>query len=738
MSYAEVITDIKIQSLDRKFTYEIPSDMSIERGMLVKIPFGKSNRPINAYVIDIVEKTDVDLTLIKKIIGPSSDKPVISDKRLKLALWMKDEYRCTLSSCIQCIAPKITSEKTEYTVSLHPNRAFVDDAVALIRKNAVKQLNIIEYLKNNSDVRLSTLKTECSGFSMSALNVLCEKGIVVKSPYRTYRGNFTDNEFVENKTRELTQEQQNVISTIENEFAKEKRKPILIHGVTGSGKTEIYIRIIEKVLKQGKQAILLVPEISLTQQTVERLFSRFGSRIALTHSSMNDGERFDQWTRAQNGLADIMIGPRSAIFTPFDNLGVVIIDEEHESSYRSEKNPQFDARQVAIKLSALYGASVIFGSATPSIESYKKALNGEYLLCELTKRVNNTYPDVYIVDMRKELSSGNRSVFSGILKQKLTETLSRRKQAILFLNRRGYSTFVSCRSCGYVMKCNNCDVNYTYHKSLGKLTCHYCGETISVPEKCPKCSSENIRYFGLGTEKLVSETQKIFPEAKILRMDVDTTRKKNSHSEILKTFRDHKADILIGTQMISKGLDFENVDLVGIICADMSLNTGNYRSTEVTFQLVNQVSGRAGRSSDKGDVIIQTYTPDNYSIVYAAENDYKKFFSEELSFRRQLKYPPFYNIYQVIFEGNVLNEVIGAIKYYSEILFHYNKKRNFIILGPSACTVTKIKNKYRWQIIIKHDNDEKLKNFVHYCLDIFNKNFPQSGMTTYLFFNPVC
>ncbi len=534
-----------------------------------------------------------------------------------------------------------------------------------------------------------------------------------------------------------TDEQQSAIDFINLDKASDQ-KPILIHGVTGSGKTEIYMQAIDAVLKKGKQAIVLVPEISLTPQTVEKFVGRFGDLVAVTHSRLSAGERYDQWTKARNGHISIMIGPRSAVFAPFEHLGIIIIDEEHENSYKSETTPKYDAREVAVKLGALTGATVIFASATPSVETYYGATSGQFELVELKERVNKKFPDVYIIDMRVELANGNKSIFGDELLKEIEENLQKKQQTILFLNRRGHSTFVSCRKCGAVMKCENCNVNYTYHLNTDKLSCHYCGVTVKNPEVCPVCESKYIKYFGVGTQKIEDEVMKILPEAVVLRMDMDTTKNKGSHDAILKKFASGKADILIGTQMIAKGLDFPNVSLVGVIAADLSLNTGDYRSAENTFQLLTQVSGRAGRAATYGKVYIQTYNPEHYSIEYAKNNDYAEFYNHEITLRRRMIYPPFSSIFFIMFVGEDEKKIIMKLYKLLNIMTYYNSKKNiFEFLGPAPAVISKIKKQYRWKLIVKAVDEERLKNFVIYCVDKLKEKEELTGINVSLTLNPV-
>ncbi|MBQ6555707.1 MAG: primosomal protein N', partial [Firmicutes bacterium] len=636
MKYALVVISVAVKTLDRVFSYKVPAELKdrLKVGMRIRVPFGKGNREIEAYVIGLSDTVDFDESKMKYISGIYENFPVISEKRIELAMGMQSEYYSTLSDCIQCIIPKKVKSKTYRCAYIDYENNDIETIDGIIAKNT-KQSRVLELLKDGGSIPVSHIK-DFLGIDTAPINALVKKGVVKTEENEVYRGNYNTARTTKTAGLQLNAEQKNAVAAI----LDGDERPVLLMGVTGSGKTEVYLQAIEKVIDEGKQAIVLVPEISLTPQTVDRFTARFGDRVAVTHSRMSDGERYDQWRRACSNEIDVMIGPRSAIFTPFENLGMIIIDEEHEAAYKADiQPPKYDAREIALKLSKLYGCKVVFGSATPSVTSYYMSRKGEYRLVEMKKRVNLSPPDINIVDMRTELETGNRSIFSRALKNAVEENLKAGKQTILFLNRRGYSTFVSCRSCGHVMMCGNCNVNYTYHRFADKLMCHYCGAEADIPHSCPVCGSEHIRYFGAGTQKIEDETRRLFPTARVLRMDTDTTKAKNSHADILDTFRNKGADILIGTQMIAKGLDFPDVTLVGVIAADMSLNLNDYHSGEITYQLITQVSGRAGRADSKGKVFVQTYDPQNYSIQAAVNGDYEAFYRHESSFRSMMKYP---------------------------------------------------------------------------------------------------
>jgi primosomal protein N' (replication factor Y) len=544
----------------------------------------------------------------------------------------------------------------------------------------------------------------------------------------------------------LTDEQEGALSRIEKIIdGGSSPSPLLLHGVTGSGKTEIYLRAIEKILKLGRQAIVLVPEIALTPQMVGLFSARFGSAAAVTHSRLTQGERFKVWKQALDSEIQLVIGPRSAVFAPFPRLGLIVVDEEHEHTYHSETSPKYDAREVAVKRGKLCGAAVILGSATPSLDSYLKASEGIYSLAELSERVNKTLPEIHIIDMRKEMARGNTSAFSIPFREALRETLDAGQQAILFLNRRGYSSFVSCRWCGHVMTCENCRVNHTYHghRDKGRLLCHYCGKGVALPEKCPACASEHIRRYGTGTQKVEEEMAELFPDTKILRMDTDTTRGKHGHAKVLDSFRKGEAQILIGTQMVAKGLDFPKVTMVGVVAADMSLHTGDFRAGEYTFQLLTQVAGRAGRAEDTGRVFIQTYNPEHYAISLAENGDYKKFFRYETGLRHAMNYPPYSHVFSVMFTGANEREVIDTLRKLSAIMEYCAKRdyekhgtNRFEIIGLSPAFVSMIKRQYRWKLLIKCADESSLVAFVLYCIKKLKENDTLKNITAQLTLNP--
>lgn len=620
-------------------------------------------------------------------------------------------------------------EKKIRCVKLNLDESFDEKYKSLCKnKRCEKQKEIVNFLIDYDYIKVSELKNhfyDCN-YSIKSLE---KKGIVTVFYEVEKRDVFDSENFNKTYFPNYTDEQLKAIEILENMRKSHNKKPVLLFGVTGSGKTEVYMSIIESVINEGKQAIVLVPEISLTPQIVGRFISRFGDKVSFTHSRMNQGERFDQWKKAREGEICIMIGPRSALFTPFSNIGVIIIDEEHESSYKSDTSPKYDTVETAKKLSEITDSLLVLGSATPDICTYYKCMTGEYDMAELKHRANDSnLPQTFIKDMRLELEMGNRSIFSRDLYQEIKLNLEKGEQTMLFINRRGFSTFVSCRKCGHVMMCDNCNVSYTYHSKSQSLMCHYCGKTIKNPTVCPECGSRYIKYFGTGTQKVEDEVKKYFPNARVLRMDMDTTTKKNSHEKILSSFGKGEADILIGTQMIAKGHDFPNVTLVGIIAADISLNSGSYKAAENTFQLLTQVSGRAGRSEKEGRVYIQTYNPDNYVIRLSAKQDYKGFYDEEIAVRRILDYPPFGCFFNIMISGEKEREVIESSQRIKDVMSYFNKNNDFIILGPVPAFISKIKNEYRFTITVKYSDEYRLKKFVLYCIDKFKERNGKTGI----------
>ncbi|MDR7869887.1 MAG: primosomal protein N' [Tissierellaceae bacterium] len=634
-------------------------------------------------------------------------------------------------------------KKKEKWVKLLSNDLSLNEINQLIGKRANKQLIIAEYLFNNGDISINSLIKELNT-TLSTIKSLEEKKIVKIYDKELYRDPIKKYIPKYNKHK-LNQDQSKVFNRILSSIKKENSdNKFLIHGVTGSGKTEIYLQLVEEMLKKGKDSIVLVPEISLTPQTIDRFVGRFGENVAILHSRLSQGERFDQWRSIKKGRVKIVVGARSAIFAPFNNIGLIIIDEEHESTYKSSQNPKYDTIEVASKRVDLENAFLVLGTATPSLETYYKSLKDDIVLLKLNERANKQdMPEIHLVDMREELKDGNRSIFSIELQHKMREALDNHKQIILFLNRRGFSTFVSCRECGYVVKCDNCDISMTYYKNINKLRCNYCGVTENIPTVCPVCHSKYIKYFGIGTEKVEELIKEMFPEANIVRMDGDTTTRKGSYEVILDDMKNKKIDILIGTQMISKGLDFENVVLVGIIAADTTLNLPDYKSPEKTFQLVTQVAGRAGRGDDEGNVILQTYNPEHYSIIHAKNQDYDSFYNTETKLREEFLYPPFINLMNILIYGENLQKVGKLSKdIYNivgkEIYNIYASSYRDYIIGPYPAPLEKIKRNYRYQIILKIEEvyKEELKNLIYRVCIINEYNLKMDDIKISIDINP--
>lgn len=603
-----------------------------------------------------------------------------------------------------------------------------EELLAEARKKAEKdkrlagQLRVLSAICPGESISVEELK-EKAAVTDSPIHTLLQKGILVEQRRQEKRDVFQLEDYTPTQPFYPTSEQAQALTLLREEEQKAQKRPVLLHGVTGSGKTEIYMQLIEHVIMAGKQAIVLVPEISLTPQIMERFISRFGKRVSVTHSRLSLGERLDQWRKARDGEISIIIGPRSALFMPFSNLGVIVMDECHESSYISDVTPKYHTREVARKLSELTGALLVMGSATPDIDSYHRAVTGEFLLLQLKERTKGSrLPEVFVTDMRKELEDGNRSAFGLPLQQAIRENLEKGQQTMLFLNRRGYSTFVSCRKCGEALTCPSCNVSYTYHASDKALVCHYCGKEVPVPKTCPSCGSHYIRYFGTGTQKIEEETRRLFPEASVLRMDADTTTGKNGHARILELFGKGKADILIGTQMIAKGHDFPNVTLVGILAADLSLNLGTYQAAETCFQLITQAAGRAGRGELAGRVFIQTYQPENHAIRMAAAQDYEGFYQEEILLRQAMEYPPFSHIFSVLITGEMEQEVILAAQRLGAYMNHYAERAGCTVVGPAPAPLPKFRGEFRWQIFAKGTDADRLKAFVLYTVEQTKKD----------------
>ncbi len=713
-----VVVDRMAREVDRIFHYTAPDEMyqKMQIGLSVLVPFGRGDNVLEGYVVELPEETEYKE--LKEVRAILSEEPLFDGKMLEVCRYMQDTCFCTLASAIKAITPpgRGVRRNSVNDKIINGSRLAVsnDEAFSIlenIRAKAPKQAKIIELLLQNdfvanADIRLIT------GAGQGAIKALEQKEIIRPSQIEVFRKPVDFSKIKRTQPFVPTKEQEDAIKEVTNVVETGKNQTFLLHGVTGSGKTEVFLQCIEAVIKKGKSAIVLVPEIALTPQTVERFVGRFGERIAIIHSRLSLGERHDEYKRILSGEVDVVVGVRSAIFAPLKNLGLIVMDEEHENSYKAENVPAYHARDIALLRAKQHKIPLILASATPSMESYFLAQNGEYKLLELTARANkNDMPDVEIVDLRRELAEGNRSVLSGRLKEEIAKNLKNGEQSILFLNRRGFSTFVSCRNCGYVVKCEHCNVSMTYHKNKNYLTCHYCGYTVKNYDTCPECGSKYIKHFGTGTQRVEEEVKELFPDATVIRMDVDTTGGKSSHQQILDKFANEKIDILIGTQMVAKGLDFPDVTLVGVLAADMSLNLDDFRAGERTFDLVTQVCGRAGRGNKKGRAIIQTYQPESNVLLQAKEQDYKAFYNEEIMLRHSLRYPPYCDIISMVLTGNneqALSAYAARISNTLKMEF-LNNQINAEVLGPGPCSLSKINNKYRWRILIKCKANKEIR-----------------------------
>lgn len=712
--YAEIIINSDALEVDRLFTYKVPEEFlyTISAGHRVIVSFGKGNKKVEGFVYTLIVD-DIEINYrVKNILKICDEEPILTIDNLKLVDFLRRRYLCRYIDAIRLMIPvgimKGSTNKKKAVICINDELKITEE----LKENYKKLYN---YILENDGIYTKADITRDKQYSLYTLNKMISDGIFKVEDKVIFR--YNKRKYDEDVKKELTQEQEQCLDTILNG----SELKYLIKGVTGSGKTEVYMNLVSETLNEGKSAVVLVPEISLTPQMIERFKGRFGGDVALFHSRLSDGERFDEWYRIRDGKARLVIGARSALFLPLDNLGLIIIDEEHENTYKSDQNPKYHTREVSEYMCKLKTCKLVLGSATPSIETYYKALSGEYKLIEMKSRVNGrAMPHMEIVDMREELKRRNLSLFSGKLYKAIDETLNRKKQIILFLNRRGYSTFISCRSCGYVFKCPECDVSMTYHNN-GYLICHYCGRAEKVSKICPECGSRYVKFFGAGTERVELEVKKYFPKARVLRMDVDTTRHKNSHESIYNSFKNGEADILVGTQMVSKGLDFKNVTLVGVLAADMSLNIPDYRSAERTYQIITQVAGRAGRGNDEGEVIVQSYTPNHYSLNYAKEENYEGLFKEEINLRRLMGNPPFGKI--LLINGSSKYE--EKLKKFMNNLQEKLKKliiEDLTILGPVPCIITKLKENYRWQIIIKGKFNDEFSEKVKDTLYQLNKS----------------
>lgn len=740
---AEIIIDSNVKTLNKTFDYNIPKEMeeNISIGSRVLIPFGKSKRLEEGFVTNIKESTEYAVKDIAKI-----ELQSLSTEKILLSKWMAKKYFSNVSECMNLMLKpgtttknfaNRTKDKTAIFVSLALEKEKVQEYIVNNKIKSEKQKRILEYLIENEKIIQPEL-IENTETSRAIIKTLEKNGLIKLQEEKVIRNPLKNKNIKQKDKLKFTEEQEIAYKKVEDSIKKQEYKQYLLYGVTGSGKTEIYLQLIEKVINEGKSAIMLVPEISLTPQMINRFIERFGKDIiAVLHSKLSVGERHDSWERIEEGEARIIIGARSAIFAPVCNLGIIIIDEEHDPSYKSEMAPRYNAKEVANQIAEYNSIPLLLGSATPDIVTFYKAQNEDIELLTLSKRANNSsLPNIQLVDLKQELANGNRTMISVKLYKLIQENLKNKKQTILFLNRRGFSTFIMCRDCGYVAKCKNCNISLTYHKKEEKLKCHYCGYEEGIHKICPECGSKKIKYFGTGTQKLELEINKIFPNASTIRMDIDTVTQKNSHEEILERFNKEQIDILIGTQMIVKGHHFPNVTLVGVVSADGSLNIDDYRASERTFDLLVQVAGRAGRERQQGNVIVQTYNPDNYSIQYAKKQNYDDFYNIEIKLRNQLRYPPFCDIIMFGISGE-MEEVVSktANKLYKELKESIEQEGLIAnILKPLPAPIDKIKNRYRWRIIIKAKVNDKLIDIINECL--YNKELLKNNARIIADINP--
>ena len=732
---AEVIINRGAKKLNRTFDYNIPKELEelILVGSKVLVPFGNGGKLTEAFVVGIKETSAFEVKDIAKL------EENLTDKQIALAKWMAKRYFCNVSDCIKLMLTpgtrnknkeKRIQDKTINCVYLKKDIEEIEFEIQIEKIKSEKQKRVLNFIEDNEGATIPEIEmfTDCA---RGIVNTLLKNGYLEIVEKKVERNPLLGRECEKTYKLKLTEEQEKAYKSVEESINNKQYQQFLLYGVTGSGKTEVYLQLIEKVLECGRNAIVLVPEISLTPQMLDRFISRFGKEeIAILHSKLSIGERHDEWERIREKKARIVIGARSAIFAPIENIGIIIIDEEHDSSYKSETNPRYHAKEIAKILAKENQAPLLLGSATPDMTTFYNATNEDTFgntkikLLTLTKRANqSSLPKVEIIDLKQELANGNRSMLSMELYQCIEENLKQKRQTILFLNRRGYSTFIMCRNCGYTVKCPNCNISMTYHSYERKLKCHYCGHEENIVTICPECHSDKIRYFGTGTQKLEQEIHKQFPEASTIRMDIDTVTKKNSHEVILNTFKNENIDILIGTQMVVKGHHFPNVTLVGVIAADSSLNIDDYRANERTFQILTQVAGRAGRENLPGKVVIQTYNPDNFSIICAQKQNYDLFYETEIALREQLKYPPFCDI--ILIGLNSYHEV--EIQNVSNKIYQYLEQRlskeEFKVLRPMPCPIDKIQNRYRWRIIIKGKMTEAANKIFNACLkEIYQEN----------------
>ncbi|MBH0229122.1 primosomal protein N' [Halobacillus yeomjeoni] len=799
MNIANVIVDVPSQNTNRPFDYKIPEKFEgiVQPGVRVIVPFGP--RKIMGYVVSLSAESSFDK--VKNITDVLDVTPTLTPELLHLGKWLSQQTLSYYISCLQVMLPQVMKAKyrkelwklTEASLdseldALFDGRAVMDYeefeksgvSYQVLRKHihegevdvhyevksretkkvtpmvepqvdemkleetlidlsnqAKKQRAIVEFFIENKEPIPKKQLLETLSTTAASLKPLVKDGVIREYKQEVFRDPYENHEFERTTPFQLTEEQAAAIQPILKTIDQRQHDVFLLHGVTGSGKTEVYLQSIQKVIDEGNEAIMLVPEIALTPQMVERFKGRFGSKVAVLHSALSAGEKYDEWRKIQRKEVQVVVGARSAIFAPFTKIGLIIIDEEHETSYKQEDRTRYHARDVAVERGKTHGCPVVLGSATPALESYARAVKGNYQLLTLSKRMNEAVmPEVELVDMREELHEGNRSMFSRTLKEKIEDRLAKKEQVVLFLNRRGYSTFVMCRDCGHVSECPHCDIALTYHKNQHRLKCHYCSHEEPMPTECPECESKTIRYFGTGTQKVEETLQQLIPEARVIRMDVDTTRRKGAHERLLTQFGEHKADILLGTQMIAKGLDFGNVTLVGVMAADALLNLPDFRASEKTFQLMTQVSGRAGRHEKPGEVIVQTYTPEHYSIDLASQYDYEQFFNEEMKLRKAFNYPPYY--FLTLFTVSHPNQL--KVQEVTQKIVQFMRQKlsdQAHVLGPTPSALTRINNRYRYQCMVKYKKEPEQRKLVERILHYYEDEMKQeNGLQITVDFQP--
>ncbi len=768
--YAKVIVDVPVLNTDQPFSYVIPEKFAgfLQKGMRVSVPFGNGNRLLQGFVIGFTETVDMEVSELKEIVEVLDLEPVLNDELLALSDYMKEQTFAYKITCLQTMLPsvfkasyekffEIAGELTEEEAALFAGKNQISATEALekgllntfgrlreegkvsvlytletkdkvktttyvksqlstekatelletLSKRGPKRRLLVEYLGNLKE-ELPLKEVYENGFNRTDLNYGKKEGWLSFVEKETYRDPFAHRTFEKSQPLPLTSEQNLAFEKINDARQRKNAEVFLLEGVTGSGKTEVYLQSIQKALENNQTALMLVPEIALTPQMVQRFKARFGDAVAVLHSALSFGERYDEWRKIQRGQAQVVVGARSAIFAPLENIGMIIIDEEHETSYKQGDNPRYHARDLALWRGRYHHCPVVLGSATPSLESRARAQKGVYTFLTLKQRpTTQALPEVTLVDLKEEAKRGNFSSFSTILKEKIAEKIAKKEQVVLLLNKRGYSSFVMCRDCGFVLPCPNCDISLTLHMDIRKMKCHYCGHEEDIPKICPSCQSREIRYYGTGTQKVEEELQQIFPDAKILRMDVDTTRRKGAHEKILDAFGTGKADILLGTQMIAKGLDYPNVTLVGVLNADTALNLPDFRSSEHTFQLLTQVAGRAGRGEKKGEVYIQTFNPENYALQLAKSHDYEGFYQKEMKLRHLGGYPPYYYTVQVT-ASHASEDMAAKVMFSFYKLLKENLSNQAVFIGPSPKAILRINNQYYYQLLIKYKKEDNL------------------------------